>query len=116
MLHGRLSSMLGARSILDSVTPSCEGRPPAGPRGPLPHLRVHQTPGFPCALWSSGAKDPCTTRAYMRRGTGLGHCEEPKRRLLFARCASYAGRASAEAPLREGGSNPDFGYGKVWIA
>src|ERR1700730_17544001 len=40
MLHGRLSAMLGARSILDSVTPSCEGRPPAGPRGPLPHLRA----------------------------------------------------------------------------
>src|SRR3984885_978699 len=29
MIHGRLSLMLGARPILDSVTPSCEGRPPA---------------------------------------------------------------------------------------
>jgi hypothetical protein len=29
MIHGRLSLMLGARPILDSVKPSCEGRPPA---------------------------------------------------------------------------------------
>src|ERR1700678_3555212 len=29
MIHGRLSLMLGARPVLDSVTPSCEGRPPA---------------------------------------------------------------------------------------
>src|ERR1700733_6211147 len=55
MLHGRLSAMLGARSILDSVTPSCEGRPPAGPRGPLPHLRARLArPAFPAPSVQEG--------------------------------------------------------------
>jgi hypothetical protein len=82
--------MLGARPVPDSVTPSCEGRPPAfqasratratnsavasaacleGLRGsPLPHLRVQRAPGIPRSplgvaprlLW---AENSCTTRA-----------------------------------------------------
>src|ERR1700754_5034086 len=36
------------------------------------------------------------------------HCEERQRRPFFACCASFAGPKSAEAPEREGGSNPPF--------
>jgi len=41
------------------------------------------------------------------------HCE--RKRPVCARCASFAGQRSAEAPLREGGSNAEA-RGRLWIA
>jgi len=41
------------------------------------------------------------------------HCE--RKRPVYARCPSFAGQESAEAPLREGGSNPEL-CKRLWIA
>src|SRR5438552_1266526 len=41
------------------------------------------------------------------------HCEERQRRPFYACCASFAGHESAEAPGREGGSNPSRGKERV---
>src|ERR1700678_3340993 len=98
MIHGRLSLMLGARPVLDSVTPSCEGRPPAfqasratratksavasaawleGPAARYPICGRAERPAFPpplpghCALDFRG-EGFCRTRARERRGIALG--------------------------------------------
>src|SRR3984885_8738712 len=81
MLHGRLSAMLGARSILDSVTPSCEGRPPAGPRGPLPHLRAQSAArAFPAPSSQEGQcfEEPGREIA-SREGRGVSVIPPPRR-------------------------------------
>src|ERR1700683_3745336 len=91
MIHGRFSLMLGARPVLDSVTPSCEGRPPAfqasratratksavasaawleGPAARYPICGCNGHPAFPAPFLGErhalyfGAEHTCIARAH----------------------------------------------------
>jgi hypothetical protein len=100
-----------ARDALDAVCihriprPAFRGRPRT-----VPLLKGRETGGISNAVSSKPRSEIFFAEGVDtgRKSPGvLPSLRGAKRRPLFARCASFAGWQSAEAPLREGGSNPE---------